>query len=72
VKHAFIKLERNGAVSIRWWVDGVDGVATRSVIHVLPGQTAFEVPFERWRERAGFFVDLDEIAHEVSVRPRAN
>lgn len=72
VKHAFIKLEKNGSVSIRWWVDSGDGVATRTLIHVFPGESAFDLHFDEWRRRTGLFVDLDDLRHEVTVQPTRN
>ncbi|MBC7897450.1 MAG: hypothetical protein H7066_18675 [Cytophagaceae bacterium] len=61
MKHAYVKLEKDGHVSLCWWVDAGDGVATRAVIHVQPGERAFDLGFEEWRQRAGTFVDLDEV-----------
>lgn len=72
MKHAFIKLEKNGSVSIRWWVDSGDGVATRTLIHIRPGESAFEVGFDQWCRVAGSFVDLDELQHQFTVRPTRN
>ena len=61
MKHAYVKLEKDGHVSLHWWVDGGDGVSTRAVIHVSAGQLAFEIGFEEWRQRSGTFVDVDEV-----------
>ena len=66
MKHAYVKLEKDGHVSLHWWVDGGDGVSTRAVIHVSAGQLAFEVGFEEWRQRAGTFVDVDEVHRNLA------
>jgi hypothetical protein len=72
VKHAFVKLEKDGAISIRWWVDTSEGVATRTLIHVRPGESAFDLDFDDWRQHLGCFVDLDELRHRALVRPGRN
>lgn len=61
MNHAYVKLEKDGHVSLHWWVDGSDGVSTRAVLHVNAGQHAFEIGFDEWRRRTGTFVDLDEV-----------
>jgi hypothetical protein len=72
VKHAFVKLERDGQVSIRWWVDTQQGVAARTLIFLRPGESAFELPYEEWHKLRGQFVDLDELHHIAQVRPLSN
>jgi hypothetical protein len=64
MKHAYVKLEKDGHVSLHWWVDGKDRVATRTVIHLNAGDLAFDVGFEVWKARAGTFVDLDQVHHQ--------
>lgn len=65
MKHAYVKLEKDGHVSLQWWVDRGDGVAARTVIHVNAGELAFDIGFEAWRRRAGSFVDLDQVHREL-------
>ena len=73
MRHAFVKLEQNGAISIRWWVDTSEGVATRTLIHVQPNESAFGVGFDGWRRLAGGFVDLDEVEEDPrAANPRKN
>jgi hypothetical protein len=61
VRHAYVKLEKTGEVCIRWWVDTAVGVATRTMIHVRPGERAFGLPYDSWFRLAGGFVDLDDL-----------
>jgi hypothetical protein len=61
VRHAYVKMEKSGAVCIRWWVDASEGVAARTMIHVYPGERAFGLPFGHWRGLCGSFVNLDEV-----------
>jgi hypothetical protein len=70
MRHAYIKLENTGTISIRWWVDGENGVSTRELLSIGPGESAFDIPFEEWLSLAGTFVDIDK-AKDRRV-PRAN
>ncbi len=64
MRHAYVKMEKSGAVSIRWWVDTAAGVACRTLIQVHPGESAFGVAFGEWCRRGGTFVNLDELDPE--------
>lgn len=72
MKHAYVKLESDGAVSIRWWVDADEGVAARKMIQLRPGERAFDLGFAEWRARAGTFVDLDEVQSDGWSGPDRN
>jgi hypothetical protein len=61
LKHAYIKREDSGIISIRWWIDGPGGVATRALVVLHPGEEAFDLPFEAWLPLAGRFVDIDQL-----------
>jgi hypothetical protein len=61
VRHAYVKVDKSGAVCIRWWVDAAEGVAARTMIHVCPGEQAFGLRFEQWCRLTGSFVNLDEL-----------
>lgn len=64
VRHAFIRLEKSGDISIRWWVDGTKGLSTRALIVVRPGESAFGLVHAEWVHLASGFVDLDDIAKD--------
>ena len=72
MRHAYVKQEPDGHVSLHWWVDGGDGVATRAVIHVNAGQRAFDISFDEWRQRTGGFVDLDEVHRHLVLGSTRN
>lgn len=72
MRHAFVKFEKVGVISIRWWVDTAEGVATRTLIHVRPDENAFGLGFDDWCRLAGGFVDLDEVEPSPLANPNSN
>lgn len=72
MRHAYIRLEKSGDISIRWWVDGAKGLASREVILVAPGESAFGIPHDVWVTHVGAFVDLDEVGPTSRERPSEN
>lgn len=72
MKHAYIKLENAGTISIRWWVDGEHGVSTRKMLCIGPGDTAFNRPFEEWLPLAGSFVDIDKAQERPAIPVEPN
>ena len=72
MKHAYVRLENDGVVSIRWWVDGPAGVSARTIVTVRPGELAFDVDYAVWARYVGTFVDIDEVRHEAVARPDIN
>jgi hypothetical protein len=71
MKHAFVRCEVGGTISIRWWVDGPSGVATRAIFHVHPGERMFDVPYESWQRFDGEFVDIDDVRRAEQRSPEA-
>lgn len=72
MKHAYIKLENTGTISIRWWVDDDHGVSTRALLNIGPGESAFDIPFEQWLGLAGTFVDIDRATDRQAPRVDLN
>lgn len=61
MKHAFVRREAGGTISVCWWVDRADGVATRALFYVRPGERLFDIVYEEWVKFDGRFVDLEDV-----------
>jgi hypothetical protein len=72
MKHAYVRCDAVGTIQICWWVDGQQGVATREVLRVGPGERAFDVPYHVWHELVGAFVDIDEVRCRFLMNPDCN
>ena len=68
MKHAFVRCDAGGTISVCWWVDGPDGVATRAHFYVRPGERLFNVDYEEWVKYDGSFVDIEDVKRK-GARP---